>query len=91
MTTLHKERGFCFRVYPNDHQPAHIHAVTTDGDLKISIVEDEPYPLDLKGKMSGKKVGLALDITEIHIEKFRAEWERFHGCIIQSGKTPKAS
>ena len=90
MTTLHKERGFSFRVYPNDHQPAHVHAVTTEGDLKISIAYDEPSPLDFKGKMSGKEISLALDITEVHIEEFRAEWERFHGCIIESRKAPKA-
>lgn len=72
MATIHRERGFIFHVFPNDHQPAHVHVVKGDGELKIDISGIEPVTLGLRGKMSDKDINRALDIAEANIEKLKA-------------------
>lgn len=37
MPTVHRESGFQFRVFPNDHGPAHVHAIKAGGSAKISV------------------------------------------------------
>lgn len=78
MATLHNERGFAFHVFPNDHQPAHIHAVKGDGDLRIDVSGEDPVPLGLRGKMSDKDINRALDIAEDNLTKFKEGWMKFH-------------
>ena len=39
MATLHRERGLTFHVFPNDHQPAHVH-VLKDGRSFMAELTD---------------------------------------------------
>ncbi|MBI4520710.1 MAG: DUF4160 domain-containing protein [Gemmatimonadetes bacterium] len=31
MPTVHRERGFRFQMYPNDHPPPHVHVMKAPG------------------------------------------------------------
>lgn len=81
MPTICREQGFRFFVYPNDHQPAHIHVFHSDGEIKIDISGSEPVPLGIYGKMSRKTASEALDIAEARLQSLRDGWEKFHGPI----------
>ena len=82
MAEVHRERGFTFHVYSNDHQPAHIHVKKDGGEIKIDICDkDEANLLCIKAKMSSADISKALDIADANIKKFRKKWEEYHGSI----------
>ncbi|MEO0515926.1 MAG: DUF4160 domain-containing protein [Cyanobacteria bacterium P01_A01_bin.116] len=81
MPTIYREKGFQFFVYPNDHQPAHVHVFHSDGEVKIDVSGSEPVPIGIYGKMGRKTVNKALDIAELHLKKLQNGWEKFHGPI----------
>jgi Domain of unknown function (DUF4160) len=58
MATVHSERGFASHVFPNDHQPAHVHVVKGGAEMRIDVSGDEPEPIALRGKeqMSDKQI-----------------------------------
>jgi hypothetical protein len=39
MATVHRENGFEFRIWPNDHTPPHVHAWKAGGTAKIELVD----------------------------------------------------
>lgn len=39
MATVHRENGFEFRIWPNDHAPPHVHAWKAGGMAKIELVD----------------------------------------------------
>lgn len=82
MPTVHREQGFTFHVYDNDHQPAHIHVKKNSGEIKVDIRErDEVELLCITSKMKRADINKALDIAEDNLKKFRARWEKYHGPI----------
>jgi hypothetical protein len=80
MATVHSEKGFVFHVFPNDHQPAHVHVVKGGVEMRIDVSGDEPEPIALRGKerMSDKQINQALDIAEANYQKLQDGWKRFH-------------
>lgn len=81
MPTIYREQGFHFFVYPNDHQPAHIHVFHSDGEVKIDVSGLEPVSISLHGKIGRKTIKKALDIAAVHLKQLQTEWEKFHGPI----------
>lgn len=81
MPTIYREQGFQFFVYPNDHQPAHVHVFHADGEVKIDISGSEPLPISVYGKMKLKIVKKALDIAEVQLKELQSGWEEFHGSL----------
>ena len=37
MPTVHRAQGFRFVIFTNDHEPAHVHAVSGEGEAKIEL------------------------------------------------------
>lgn len=82
MTNVHRERGFTFHVFSNDHQPAHVHIKKSGGEIKVDICnEKEVELLCIKAKMRNADINKALDIAGNHIKKLRTAWEKHHGSI----------
>lgn len=82
MATVHRERGFTFHVFSNDHQPAHIHVKKSGGEIKVDVSsEEESELLCITAKMSNADINKALDIADAHLGKFRKKWEEYHGSI----------
>ncbi|MCP9494883.1 MAG: DUF4160 domain-containing protein [Pyrinomonadaceae bacterium MAG19_C2-C3] len=44
MPTVLRQAGFSFRIYPNDHAPAHVHAVKAEGTTIINLGDLEAQP-----------------------------------------------
>lgn len=79
MPTVHKEQGFRFLVYLNDHEPAHVHVEKAEAWAKIQVSGDEPIPLEISRNMKSKDVSKMLDIAEEHQKKLLTSWEEIHG------------
>jgi hypothetical protein len=76
MPTIHREHGFRFVIYLDDHLPAHIHIIG-DGEAKIAI-EPSVELIWQKGftKLDVKK---ALDVVIEKQMEFRSKWNLIHG------------
>lgn len=44
MATIAKTNGFSFRIYPNDHQPPHVHVIKADGEVIIELGDENNLP-----------------------------------------------
>lgn len=82
MPTVLRISGIRFIVWPNDHMPAHAHAVGADWQLKIAIGDCEsirPWLLDMKGKPSPREITIALRTVRIHCMELVTVWRTLHG------------
>ena len=80
MPTVHRENGFAFIIYVDDHTPAHVHAFRGNDEIKIQL-GDTPDDVELvrvRG-MSMRDARRALVIAERQHEKLSTAWRRHHG------------
>lgn len=78
MPTIHRESGFRVVIYPNDHEPAHVHVMKAGGEAKIQLL-DTPDFIWVTDEMSDKDARKALEIVEQNQECFLSKWEEIHG------------
>ncbi len=64
MPTVHRQDGFAFRIYPNDHGPPHVHAVKAGLMARLAIggAGEAPRVLSLHG-MSDRDAAQAVRIA----------------------------
>jgi hypothetical protein len=74
MGRLHTIGKVIITVYPNDHQPAHFHAVHPDFELQIEI---ETLTI-MRGKSSPAARRAVLGWAEANIATIKAEWNRIN-------------
>ncbi len=81
MPTVHRAQGFRFVIFTNDHEPAHVHAVSGEGEAKIELgaASGAPALIWVRGRMSNPDVRRAM--TEVRRERVRllAAWQAIHG------------
>lgn len=77
MATVHRESGFEFRIWPNDHTPPHVHAWKAGGMVKIELVDGFGI-VKVRG-MKGADVVRAVRIVMANEEKLMQAWEEIHG------------
>ena len=75
MAEAHRERGFTFHVFSNDHQPAHVHALKAGGEIKIDVSGECANLLEIKRKMGRKDIKRALEIADIQLGKTQRKME----------------
>ena len=71
--------GIAIRLYYNDHEPAHFHAVYGEYE---ALIEVETL-MTLRGDLPRRALALVLEWAAIHRRELRANWER-----TQSGTPP---
>ena len=64
--------GIAIRLYYNDHEPAHFHAVYGEHE---ALVEVETLMV-LRGELPRRALALVLEWAAIHREELRTNWER---------------
>jgi hypothetical protein len=74
MGRLHTIGKIIITVYPNDHQPAHFHAVHPDFELQIEI----ETLMIMRGKPSPAARRAVLAWAEANIEIIKDEWNRIN-------------
>ena len=81
MPTVHRAHGLRFVIFTNDHEPAHVHAMSPDGEAKIDLVAagGAPVLVWVRGRMSNADVRRAM--AEVGREQVRllAAWRVIHG------------
>ena len=78
MPTVFREDGFSFRIYFNDHSPAHVHVVKAGGQAKISL-ETEILELLLVENMSRQTVKKALKLVLAYQVELLEKWREMYG------------
>ena len=80
MPAVLREGGFSFRIYSNDHDPPHVHAVLGAGVVVITLgsPDDAPEVREFHGVKS-QDVRRALDIACERQGLLLEAWKRIYG------------
>jgi len=76
MPTILYINGFRFIIWPDDHEPPHIHVFKGDGEAKVSI--DTPRLVFVIG-LSKQEARFILNTVIDHQQTLLKEWEKIHG------------
>ena len=80
MPTVLRVDGFDFRIFPSDHDPAHVHAFYAGLEAKVAIGDEERAPSSLDAmRMPTSAVRRAIKIVAAHQERLLEAWEIYHG------------
>lgn len=77
MITIHRAHGMRFVIYPNDHEPAHVHVYVGRANGKINLA-GRAEVVNVKG-MTRAELSKALDVVATNRLLFLSEWRRIHG------------
>ena len=72
--------GIVIRIFFNDHQPAHFHAVYGEYEALIEIETLGVY----RGEIPRRALALVLEWAALHREELRRGWD-----LARSGRTPE--
>jgi hypothetical protein len=76
MATILKRDGFRVMIYPNDHDPPHVHVFKGGREAIIDIA---PMGIRRNYRMSGRNLRRALEIIEENRDILIAAWDEIHG------------
>jgi hypothetical protein len=79
MPVIRREAGFEFRIYTEDHEPPHTHAMKGGTEAVINLGDDRasPHIRDIF-RMKPKDARRALDITIREQGYFLEKWREIH-------------
>lgn len=72
MPELSRFFGIIIRMYFDDHDPPHFHAVYGDSEAMIAI---DPVEL-IRGNLPPRAVSLVIEWTVIHQQELQENWNR---------------
>ena len=79
MVTVHREAGFRFIIFVDDHEPAHVHVVG-DGKAKINLVGPDGKPeLIYNDGLKAGDLRKAMLIVAEQQEAMLERWDEYHG------------
>jgi hypothetical protein len=80
MPTIHREAGFRFGFFPNDHPPPHVHATNRKGAMKVYL-GDEKTASRIHSIVGLKEAEARTAFRIILANKaaFLAKWREWHG------------
>ncbi|MGK7890775.1 MAG: DUF4160 domain-containing protein [Leptolyngbyaceae cyanobacterium] len=79
MPTVLRQDSFLVRIYTNDHEPAHVHVIKGNGEVKINLLGTEDTPTIVKvWNMGNKDVARAYALVMQHQSQLIEDWEKIH-------------
>ena len=80
MPTIMLISGFRFIIWPNDHEPAHIHVFKGDAEAKVRIGNSKQAPkiVAIYGMTRREAKFIWRSVAE-HQEELLTAWEKVHG------------
>lgn len=80
MPTVHRQEGYRFVVYPNDHRPPHVHVFKAGGEAIILIGDDDAAPSirERKGMSDHDAIRAVLIVEELQAQLLQS-WRSIHG------------
>ncbi len=82
MLTVFKDKGFRFVIYPNDHEPAHVHVLKGDEinlRIKLSLNHSPVEVLSCYGNIRDKDIVWAISVVSEKNALFLNKWLEIHG------------
>ena len=81
MATVHRFKGFSVRIYTNDHRPAHVHVIGSDGEaiFNLHCPGGPPELREFYGSLSRKELQVIADETQRVLSALYANWGIVHG------------
>lgn len=79
MPTILRKDGFSVRLYPNDHDPPHVHVFKAGGQAKITLGLEPSIPTiaQVLG-MDNKTAKQALKLVQDHQAELLTKWQEFY-------------
>lgn len=77
MPTIFREDGFKVIMYPNDHEPMHVHVEKAGSMIKIDALALKL--MSVKGKVSNKDVNKAVKIVAENRALIAEKWRELRG------------
>ncbi|MDQ3816267.1 MAG: DUF4160 domain-containing protein [Acidobacteriota bacterium] len=79
MATILRTNGFSFRIYTNDHAPAHVHVIKGDGEAIIELGDENSSPSIRKiYGMGDREVAVAYDLVNQFKTRLLDGWRGIH-------------
>lgn len=81
MPTIYRERNFRVVIYPNDHEPSHVHILHPDGEVRIDLgnAAERPNIMTVEGNLKNKDVAKSLEMAKKHQGDWLEKWREIHG------------
>lgn len=77
MPTVFRQNGFRVVIYPDDHQPIHVHVKKAGSEVKINALTLEL--ISVKGAMSNKNIRRAVEIVAATRPLIVKKWNELNG------------
>jgi len=79
MVTVHRESGFRFVIYKDDHEPAHVHVIK-DGETIVTLAGADGQP-EVRKDIGTSRADLRklMRIVAERQDEFLAKWQEVHG------------
>ena len=77
MPEIAREFGFSIVIYPNDHEPMHVHVKKAGSEVKINAKTLEL--MSIKGNISNKGVRKAIALVASYQALISKKWKEIHG------------
>ncbi len=78
MPEIFRAYGLVFSIFPDDHDPAHVHVLGPGWWMKIAL-SDPPDLIQIAGKVTTQEARRALRLTREHRARLLEAWESIHG------------
>ncbi len=75
MPTVFTEDGYRFKIYPNDHPPAHVHVRKAENVARVSLESIEV--LSSEG-FNSRELSRIMEIVGDHQAELLEMWDTFH-------------
>ncbi len=83
MPNLFRVGNFRLAIFPNDHEPPHVHAIGPDWEIKVALGNGEeikPRLLEIKfGDPKRPDLRKALLAVDRHASQLWSTWRELHG------------
>lgn len=80
MPTVLRIGGYTFRIYPSDHEPAHVHVCKAGTEAIIQMGESECLIMIRQNRgMTQRDLRQIVKLAEAHWSELRDRWNGIHG------------
>lgn len=78
MPTIDRKGPFRVVIYPNDHDPSHVHVISGDGVAIFNLSNPDVELREVHG-MRDREVARAFDLVRRNRETYLTAWKNLHG------------
>jgi hypothetical protein len=78
MPEIFRAVGCVFSIFPDDHDPPHVHVIGPGWRMKVAL-SDPPDLVLVEGKVTKQEARKTLRLTREHLSQLIESWESIHG------------